>query len=81
MVDLANSLNPHKFDTYLFTFEKMLDQYDRLDHNKIKFFNKHRKYKLDFSMVKTISDIISKEKIDIVHCTLQISTSDGMAWY
>jgi len=55
----------------------MLDQYDRLDHNKIKFFNKHRKYKLDFTMVKTISNIISKEKIDIVHCTLQISLLMG----
>lgn len=77
VVDLVNSLSPRKFDTYLFSFEKQLDQYDRLDHNKIKFFNKHRKYKLDFTMVKTISNIISKEKIDIVHCTLQISLLMG----
>lgn len=77
VVELVNSLDRRKFDVYLFTFEKNLDQYLRIHHERIAFFNKPRKYKLDFSILNRIADVIVREKIDIVHCTLQISLFMG----
>ena len=72
VVDLVNALDRSRFQVYLFTFQSALDQYCRLDHNKIAFYNKPRKYKLDCAIVKTIADVIAKERIHIVYCTLQM---------
>jgi glycosyltransferase involved in cell wall biosynthesis len=69
VVNLINSLDNNKFDKYLFTFHKRIDQYNRLDLKNIKFYNQPRKSKFDFTLIKSISYIITKENIDIVHCT------------
>ena len=77
VVDLLNSMDNDKFDKYLFTFHKNIEQYNRLDLDNIKFYNKPRKNKLDFSIVKMIANVVDKEKIDIVHCTLTFSLLIG----
>jgi glycosyltransferase involved in cell wall biosynthesis len=69
LVNLINSLENKKFDKHLFTYHKRIDQYNRLDLNNIKFYNQPRKYKFDFTVIKSISEIIKKKNIDIVHCT------------
>ena len=69
VVDLLNSLDNNRFNIYLFTFHKNIDLYQKLNHEKIKFYNKPRKYKLDFSIIKNIVRIVDKEKIDIIHCS------------
>ena len=77
VVDLLNSLDNNKFDKYLITFLENNEQYYRVNNDKIKFYNKPRKHKLDFSIVKAIVNTIENEKIDIVHCTLLISLLIG----
>ena len=77
VVDLLNSLDNNKFDKYLITFLKNTEQYYRVNNDKIKFYNKSRRHKLDFSIVKTIVNTIENEKINIVHCTLLISLLIG----
>jgi glycosyltransferase involved in cell wall biosynthesis len=69
VVNVINSLDNEKFDKYLFTYHKRIDQHKTLDHSNIRFFNQPRKYKLDFAGVRTLSKIIDTQKIDVVHCT------------
>jgi len=73
VVDLVNGLSSERFAIHLLTFEKQLDQLDRLDRNKVTFHNHPRKFKFDSSIITAISQLIKKEKIDIVHCTNQIA--------
>ncbi len=77
VLDLVTDLSDEHFNKYLFTFEKRLDQLDRVDQSVIHFYNQPRKYKFDFSMARTIASIIDKENIEIVHCTLQIALLMG----
>ena len=79
VVDLINSISNKRFKKYLFTFEKNIDQYDRLDHKNLTFFNYPRKHKLDFSIFKKISNLVDVKEIDIVHCSVQISLFFG--WF
>lgn len=77
VVDLVTALPDEHIEKYLFTFEKTLDQLDRIDQSIIHFYNQPRKYKFDFSVARTIASVIDKENIDIVHCTLQIALLMG----
>lgn len=77
LVDLVNSLNPVKFEKYLFTFEKALDQLDRLNREDVTFYNQIRRGKFDISVARSISEIIDEKKIDVVHCSLQIALMMG----
>lgn len=77
VVDLVNGLVGDKFHIHLLTFEKELDQIDRLNTEKVKFYNYPRRYKYDFSVAKKIADIIDEEDIDIVHCTMSIALLFG----
>jgi len=73
VVNLLNGLDDAIFKKYLFTFDKGLDQYDRLDHNYVNFFIQCRRYKFDPAPVLRIAGLIDTEGIDVIHCTLQFS--------
>ena len=79
VVDLVNSVNNKNFLKYFLTFEKNLDQYFRIDHKNVTFFNYPRKHKYDFSIFKKIANVIDTFGIDIVHCSVQISLFFG--WF
>lgn len=72
LVELVNAIPREKFTIHLFTFEKELDQRERLKRH-IHFYNQPRRYKYDFGAANTIAEIIDKEHIDVVHCTLQFA--------
>ena len=61
VVNLLNGLDNTIFRKYLFTFQKALDQYDRLDHNYVHFFNQCRRYKFDPAPVLRIAGLIDTE--------------------
>jgi glycosyltransferase involved in cell wall biosynthesis len=77
VIDLANGLSGDKFNIHFFTFENELDQINFFDRTKVKFYNKPRRHKFNFSPVGEITRIIDRENIDIVHCTLQIALLFG----
>ena len=77
VIDLVNGLSEERFNIHLFTFEKELDQLENINTKKMKFYNHPRKYKFDFAPAKRIAEIIDRESIDIVHCTLQIALLYG----
>lgn len=73
VVDLVNGLDYTEFKKYLLTFETNLEQIDRLDHAHVKFIHYLRKSKFDLGVIREIARIIDEEKIDLVHCSLQIA--------
>jgi len=77
LVDLANRLDPARFDKTLVAFERNIDQLDRVDRAQIAFYNYVRAHKYDFSMVKRIAELIDRSDIDVIHCTIQISLLVG----
>lgn len=69
-IDLANGLDPNRFNKSLVVFENRLDQLDRLDRTCVKLTQFRRQYKFDFSAARQIAELIDRENIEIVHCTL-----------
>jgi len=65
------------YHIHLFTFERNLDLLEVLDRTRVKYYNHPRCYKFDFSNISRIAEIIDREEIDIVHCTLQIALLFG----
>jgi glycosyltransferase involved in cell wall biosynthesis len=76
-VSLINGLDPRLFDKYLYVFEEQLDLLDRLDRSNVAFTQVQRRYKMDFAPARELARIIEREKIDIVHCSLQIALLFG----
>jgi glycosyltransferase involved in cell wall biosynthesis len=77
IVDLVNGLSAGPFKTHLLTFEKELDLLPFLDRTKVIFHNYPRKSKYDFAPAREIAGIIDREKIDVLHTTLQIALLYG----
>lgn len=75
-VDLANGLSDNGHDVALFCFESELDQRDRLNP-EIKFFHVQRRRKYGFEFVKTLADILEREKIEIVLGVMQFASLIG----
>jgi len=76
-VDLINGISSDDFDKYFLTFEKNLDQYERIDHENVKYIHCERKKKIDLTLITKIAHIIDSEKIELVHCSLQIALLMG----
>jgi len=77
VIDLVNRISEEHFNIHLLTFERQLDQIERLDKRKVVFYNFPRKHKFDLSPTREIAKIIRNNKIDILHCTNQISLLFG----
>lgn len=71
LVDLVNGLSNQHFKKYLFTFERNLDQKNRLDTDQVEFFTLPRRSKFDIAPVKRISELIDLHQIDVIHCTMR----------
>lgn len=78
VVDLVNGIDPIRFNKYLFTFEKELDQLERVDRSTVHALHALRRHKFDLSVPRMLARAIDAYEIDIVHCSLQFSLL--MAW-
>lgn len=76
-VDLVNGLSPTQFEKCLVTFEKHLDQKERIDNKSVHFTHFTRRSKFDRLPAKEIARLIDKRQIDVVHCSLQIAMLMG----
>lgn len=76
-ISLINGLDSQVFDKYLFVFEDQLDLLDQLDHSNVVFVQVKRRYKLDILPARELARILEREKIDVVHCSLQIALFVG----
>jgi len=77
VVDLVNGISKERFNIHLFTFERELDLVGSLRKETIRFSNCPRRHKWDFSPTNKIAQIIDEERIDLVHCTLEIAILFG----
>ena len=77
VIDLVNRMSEDHFNIHLLTFERQLAQLDRLDKIKVVFHSFPRQHKFDLSPTREIAKIIRNKKIDIIHCTNQISLLFG----
>jgi glycosyltransferase involved in cell wall biosynthesis len=69
LINLTNSLDKNRFQKFLFTYHHRIDQYKRIDHENIRFYNRPRRRKVDLSVIRSIAAVIDNEKIEVVHCT------------
>jgi len=72
-MELINGIDSRYFEKYLLVFEKELDQLEKVDMDTVEFHHVIRKGKFDFSFVRKIAKIIDVNKIEVIHCTMQIS--------
>jgi len=72
-VSLINGLDPRRFRKYLVVFEEQLDLLDRVDQDNVVFRHIRRQRKLDIPLAKALASLIERERIDVVHCSLQIA--------
>lgn len=77
VVDLVGGLDGRIFNKSVVTFEPGMDQQDRLEKSDVIFSHFRRKRKVDISVARNIATVIDEQKIDIVHCTLQIALLMG----
>lgn len=77
VVNLVNGLDPACFEKYLVTFERQMDQKDRIDTENVRFFPFLRKRRLDLSPVRGMARLIDEHQIDVVHCSLRIALFMG----
>ena len=76
-IDLANGLSARGHLVHLCSFERQLDQRERLAE-KVRFHHVQRKRKYDVSLVSAIAGIIDAERIEIVMGVLQFAVL--IAW-
>ncbi|HBH48055.1 MAG TPA: hypothetical protein DDX98_05415 [Bacteroidales bacterium] len=77
IINLINSLSHFFFEPYLLCYLNDLEQLKRLNQNFVTFTHCQRHGKIGFNVISKIIEIINKEKIDIVHCTMQNSLFFG----
>jgi glycosyltransferase involved in cell wall biosynthesis len=78
VVNLVNGLDNNNFKKHLLIFEKETDLLDRVDRDSVQFHHAQRTRRwVDISLVDQIKEVIEKEEIDVVHCSLQFSVLWG----
>src|SRR5574343_94838 len=75
--DLANRIDPERFGVHLFTFEPQLDQVGRIDADRVQYIHAVRNKRFDLGPARRLAQAIDEQKIDVVHCTLQIALLMG----
>jgi len=78
-VDLINGLQACSFEKYFFTFEKSMEQLQRIDLANVSYSHCQKKSKVDLDVIREIASIIDEKRIDVVHCSLQIALF--MGWF
>ncbi|MFK5951077.1 MAG: glycosyltransferase family 4 protein [Methylococcales bacterium] len=77
IIDLVNHLDENKFNLHLLSFSPIQDQLDRIDTTKVTYHHVLRKHKFHLGFISEIRKVISENKIDLIHCTLQFSLLIG----
>ena len=75
-VDLANGLAEKGHEVHLCSFERQLDQRDRVS-GEVRFHHELRRSKYDWTLVHRLAAIIDRERIDVVLGVLQFATLVG----
>ncbi|MGI9260385.1 MAG: glycosyltransferase family 4 protein [Woeseiaceae bacterium] len=70
-VQLVNGLSDADFDKHLLSYLPEKDLVDVIDANSVAYHFVPRQRKVDTSVAATIGEIIDKNQIDIIHCTLE----------
>jgi glycosyltransferase involved in cell wall biosynthesis len=73
VVDLVNHLDDARFDGTLFTFEEPTDLAGNLRQDHVHAARIPRKFKLDARPIAHLANLIRTQRIQLVHCTLQVS--------
>lgn len=73
LIDLANGLDRRRFKKTLVAFERNVDQIARVDVSEISFHHHPRRNRFDLSVAREIARLIDDRRIDLIHCTMQIS--------
>jgi len=73
VVDLVNALDSTRFEKHLAFFESQADQLARVDVSTVRVHRLSRHRKLDLKLVAELAELIDREGIELVHCTLQIA--------
>ncbi|MFZ7126474.1 MAG: glycosyltransferase [Desulfobacterales bacterium] len=73
VVSLVNALDAENFDPHVFIFDRQLDLKQSLDHSKVRLHQARKKSKIDLTLVRTLADLIEREKIDVVYAVMQYS--------
>ncbi len=73
LIDLVNNIDSTQFEKTLVVFDKNIDQVERVDKQNVNFHHIARISKYDLSIFRKIAVVIDENKINIIHCTLQIS--------
>lgn len=71
VVQLVNGLSDDAFDKHLLSYLPEKDLASEIDGNSVAYHFVPRQRKIDRSVAATIGEIIDKNHIDTVHCTLQ----------
>ena len=75
-IDLANGLAGRGHEVHLFSFEAELDQRNRLQ-SSVRFHHSLRTSKFDWSVVKSLSEVIDRESIEVIHGVMQFGALVG----
>lgn len=77
VVDLVNALPADLVEKHLVTFDPGLDQLSRVDADSVRVHIYQRRHKLDFAFVHELAGIVDRQRIDVLHCSLQIALLVG----
>ena len=78
LVALANSLSSQNIEVHVACFDEDIHQIDKLS-SSIRFHHFPRTAKFDRQVIIKLSKLVEIEKIDVIHCTLQIALFYGWA--
>lgn len=78
-IDLVNCLDKERFKVHLVSFEKNLDRLVSLSRNHVAYQHVPRRFKFDPVLVHGIASFVKENRIEVIHCTLQIAMLVGWA--
>ncbi len=78
LVQLVNGLPGESFDKHLLSYLPEKDLLPSVDQRSVTYHAVRRERKIDFQTARTIGQIIDKNQIDVVHCTLENALLYGL---
>jgi glycosyltransferase involved in cell wall biosynthesis len=73
VVDLVNHLDRDRFDAILFTFDPTADLAATVNRDRVRLVGHPRRFRFDTRPIARLARIIREERVELVHCTLQMS--------
>ena len=77
LVNLVSKMDPGRIEAHVLTFERHLDQLERLREAGIEHHYQRRGSKYDFSYTAEIARLVDELEIDVLHSTLQFALLAG----